>query len=174
MSRQGGAELVRATIGLLGEMEGSLHASQQALLAGDLTGIEQGTRQQIGLRKSLEILGTRPGRDLLCGDLLSGDRPSGDRPSGDLLPSDLQPGDLQPGDRALAAELGRAQMRVLQLGQIQAALLTRARRWSTILSNLLAGPDAGYVPSVGNMGPECGGWPQANPKPEEEPIKCRA
>jgi hypothetical protein len=40
----------------LGQLEDSLTASQEALLARDLGGLERWTREQIRLRRALEIL----------------------------------------------------------------------------------------------------------------------
>jgi hypothetical protein len=51
---------------LLGELEASLQASQRALLARDLAGLEERTGEQIRLRRSLEIVWSRaaaPGSD---------------------------------------------------------------------------------------------------------------
>jgi hypothetical protein len=49
-----------------------------------------------------------------------------------------------PADLAAAA-VGAAQRRVLHLGRVQAALLTRERRWLKSLASLAAGPTAVYL-----------------------------
>ena len=94
----------------------------------DLPGIEQHTSEQTRLHRELEILWSQNG-------------PSQDS----ALASDSKP--FEP---AWVAELGPAQLRVLQLGRVQAALLVRAQRRLRMLSHLLAGPGAGYAPPSSN------------------------
>ena len=96
----------------------SLHSSQKALLSGDVARLEQSTRQQIGLRRALKILWPENGAGS----------------------SEMHC------DPLLASELRTAQMRVLHLGRVQAALLRREQRWLRTLSNLLAGPETNYLP----------------------------
>jgi hypothetical protein len=50
------AGIAQASLALLGQLEDSLTASQEALLARDLGGLERWTREQIRLRRALEIL----------------------------------------------------------------------------------------------------------------------
>jgi hypothetical protein len=84
-------------------------------------------------------------------------------------------------DPAFVVEIRAAQMRVLHLGRVQAALLVRAQRWQSMLSNLLAGSETSYVPPGGSMA-RCIAWthlsgiPMANtPTSEaEERNQCRA
>jgi hypothetical protein len=106
----------------LRELEMSLRASQKALLSRDVLRLEQSTRQQIGLRRALEILW--PGNGMGSSEMHC--------------------------DPRLASELRTAQMRVLHLGRVQAALLRREQRWLRTLSNLLAGPEANYLPPALN------------------------
>lgn len=54
--RPSDAENSHAAIALLRELESSLCASQQALLMRDLAGLERSQGEQIGLRKSLDLL----------------------------------------------------------------------------------------------------------------------
>jgi len=83
-------------------------------------------------------------------------------------------------DPAFVVEMRAAQMRVLHLGRVQAALLVRAQRWQNMLSNLLAGPETSYVPTSGSIpqytGTHLSGIPIANtPTSEaEERNRCRA
>ena len=49
-------ELAAAAISVLLELEASLLSSQEALLARDLAGVEQGTREQVRLQRAFEIL----------------------------------------------------------------------------------------------------------------------
>jgi len=120
----GGAELIQASMAILGELESSLLIGQKALLARDLAGVEQATREQIRLRRALEVLWAR--------DVL---HPRNSDPT-----SRSEPGCESP----LATGLRAAQLRVLHLGRVQAALLARARRSLRMISNLLAGPEAIY------------------------------
>jgi hypothetical protein len=84
-------------------------------------------------------------------------------------------------DLVFAAEMRAAQIRVLHLGRVQAALLVRAQRWQSMLSNLLAGPEASYAPPIGNMAP-CIAWAHPSGIPSattdtseaEERDRCRA
>jgi hypothetical protein len=84
-------------------------------------------------------------------------------------------------DPAFIVEMRAAQMRVLHLGRVLAALLVRAQRWQSMLSNLLAGSETSYVPPGGSMA-RCIAWthlsgiPIANtPTSEtEERKRCRA
>jgi len=123
-----GAAIAQAASALLAEMEHSLAASQWALLTRDVAGMEQATSEQIRLRRSLEILWSRaPGlQDGARGD------------------------DATQLDPTLAADLRAAEWRVLYLGRVQAALLTRAQRSLRTVSNRLAGPEASYSPPIPN------------------------
>jgi hypothetical protein len=107
-----------AASALLAELEQSLEASQRALLSRDLEGLERETREQTGLHRSLEILSSRNG--------------ALDEPAPRI-------------DPAVAAGLRAAQWRVLYLGRVQAALLTRAQRSLRIVSHRLAGSEASYA-----------------------------
>lgn len=138
---QGGSEIAQASLALLTELEASLQASQQGLLSCDVARVERSTREQIRLCRALGILW-----------------------SGNAGASGMQC------DLALAAELRSAQRRVLHLGRVQAALLRRAQRWLRMLSNLTAGPEAGYLPPSGmatalfpEWPPSCGGKKEIGP-----------
>jgi hypothetical protein len=131
--------MTTARLAIVTELETSLRASQQALLTRDLDGIEQGMREQKRLERAFAILQPEPISN------------SHDRT---LLPAAASC------DPKLAGELRAAATRVLHLGRVQAALLRRARQSLTVLSNLLAGPEAGYGP------------PQPRQTLEEPP--CRA
>jgi hypothetical protein len=52
----GSDEPMRTCLALLGQMEASLHGSREALLARDLAGIEQGTREQRALAGEIEAV----------------------------------------------------------------------------------------------------------------------
>jgi hypothetical protein len=113
----------------VGEPEGSLQASQEALLWRDVARLEGCTREQSRLRRSLEILGSQ---DAGHSERIDSAEPVPQQQP-DLLPADLHPSDLRQydlplGDLALAAELRSAQLRVLHLGLVPAALLIWAQR----------------------------------------------
>jgi len=114
--------IAQAAGALLAEMERSLEASRQALLSRDVAGMELATTEQIRLRRSLEILWS---------------------------PVGTHGCHAQPADPDLAG-LRAAEWRVLYLGRVQAALLTRAQRSLRIVSNRLAGPEASYSPPIPN------------------------
>jgi hypothetical protein len=140
----GGAAFAEASVGLLRKLAGSLQSSQRALLSRDLAGIEQHTGEQIRLRRALEILWSQ-------------NLPQ----ASDPMPFDSMLNDPTPYARAGASELRLAQMRVLHLGRIQAALLTRAQRRARMLSHLFAGPGANYTPPAYNWLAERGAWSRA-------------
>lgn len=103
---------------LLQELEASLSGSRQALLALDLAGIEQGTREQVGLVRELQSF------------------PDMQMP---------QPGAETPSSpRETVEEVRRCEQSVLQAVRVQAALLARAQRKLLILANMLAGPSLDY------------------------------
>jgi hypothetical protein len=110
------AEMAQARVAALGELEASLQASQAALLARDVAVIEQSTNEQVRLQQALEGLWSRDGIG------------------------------VPESDPALGGELRSAQRRVLHLVRTQAALLRRAQCWLRTLSNMLAGPEAIYLP----------------------------
>jgi hypothetical protein len=139
-----GTAFAEAGGALLGELESSLQSSQRALLARDLAGIEQHTGEQIRLRRALEILWSK-------------NLPQ----ASDPMPFDSMLNDPMPYARAGASELRLAQMRVLHLGRVQAALLARAQRRARMLSHLFAGPGASYAPPACHWADERGAWPSA-------------
>jgi hypothetical protein len=115
---------------LLRELEASLRGSRQALLALDLAGIEQGTREQVGLVRELqrfpEPLMKMPGPGLRNETQGTG---ASERPAW---------------SREMAAEVRHSEQAVLQAARVQAALLARAQRKLRILANMLAGPSLNY------------------------------
>ena len=129
------AEIDGAQLQLLGNIEASLKVTQNALLAGEVSCLEEATRQQVGLHRDLEILCERDAA---------------------MLANLADSGDLR-----------AARMRVLQLGQVQIALLRRAGQRLRMISNLLAasadcnpagtgcGPKRFYLNSPPVEGREC-------------------
>jgi hypothetical protein len=120
-----GNELAVASLAILRELEASLAASQKALLARDLEGITQGTREQVRLQRALGIL---------WGKSMSAD-------------------EIGAPETALATQYGSepdefvaAAQRVLYLGRVQAALLARSQQTLKMISYLVAGPNATYEP----------------------------
>ena len=117
---------------LLRDLEASLGGSLQALLALDLAGIEQGTREQVGLVRELqrypEMRMPRPGQ---TGERREG----GTQETGAEVPT---------WSREMAEDVRHCEEAVLQAARVQAALLARARRKLRILANMLAGPSLNY------------------------------
>ncbi len=134
------AGMAQASLALLRQMEDSLNASREALLARDLARLEQGTQEQIRLRRALEILW------------------AGKHNEDADVPETLR-------DPVLAENLRAAQLRVLQQGRVQAALLRRAQRWLRVLSNLQAGPEAGYLDPTSSETRRP--WPGTTPSAEK-------
>lgn len=154
LSANGGSEVAPASLALLGELEASLQTSQQALLARDVARLEESTREQTRLQRSLQVLGSR--------DAAQGSDPTRY-------------------DLAFAAQLRAAQLRALHLGRVQAALLARAQRWLRVVSNLLAGLEASYVAPACHPLAQRPAWPPASSSAiastshrDEENDACRA
>lgn len=141
--------MARAAVALLAELEASLEAGQRTLLSRDLEGLERATSEQIGLHRSLQTLrshGAQNDGAQNNGAQNNGTQNNGARGNHGALGPGGAPGNHAPPlDPALAAGLLAAQWRVLYLGRVQAALLTRAQRSLRMLSNLLAGPEASYA-----------------------------
>jgi len=137
----GSAEAAQACLALLGKLEDSLAASQRALLARNLQGIESGTREQARLVDELSALcgageKTAPPADLRAA---GGDgEAAGD---GEVPGKNEVPGESQ---AALLCGVRAAGRRVLQSARVQAALLARAARRQKMISHLLAGPQQTY------------------------------
>ena len=115
---------------LLRELEASLSGSRRALLALDLAGIEQGTREQVGLVRELERF---PEREMQI-----------PRPAQELKKRMQESGEVPTCSQEVAEEVRRCEQSVLQAARVQAALLARARRKLRILANMLAGPSLNY------------------------------
>jgi hypothetical protein len=143
------AGMALASLALLRQLEDSLNASREALLARDLSRLEQGTDEQIRLRRALGIL--------LAGKNVGKNVGKNSDEGADAPPSLCDP--------LLAENLREAQLRVLQHGRVQAALLRRAQRWLRVLSNLLAGPEAGYLDPTSNETRRP--WPGTTPSAEK-------
>jgi hypothetical protein len=125
---KGNDELPHAALALFDELRGSLETSTKAVLQRDLAALEQATGDQRLLLLRLRALLPAP------------------QPANSALPE--QPPSI------LRNELCDAGHRVLQLARVQAALLKRARRFATVLSNLLASPQRSYAPSEFASGTE--------------------
>jgi hypothetical protein len=133
-------------LALLRDLEASLEATQKAVLARDLDGLEQSTREQKQLQRALAILWAE----------------SGTPPQASL------PTRLESCAPHLAAELRAAGMRVLHLGRVQAGLLVRAQRSLRMIAHLLAGPESNYSPVPAQME-----IPAQTPAPDRGERPCR-
>jgi hypothetical protein len=132
-----GDELGQAILLVLRQLEASLEASQAAVLAREVEGIERHTEEQMRLSRALTIL---YGESTFHAHQQH--HPASDFPA--ALPRMTT---------RLAADLRAAEKRVLQLTRVQAALLGRAQRFLRILTNLVAGPGASYGPGPLQSGP---------------------
>lgn len=114
--------------------------SQRALLARDLEGMERGTNEQIRLQQVLAMLLA----SAQAADGGPGDRGRGSSQfiSGQAISSEPKRG-FDPDATLIAAA-----HRVLHLGRVQAALLTRAQLRLKWISYLAAGPQTTYEPPV--------------------------
>jgi hypothetical protein len=126
-------ELRRTRLAWMGELEASLLGSRTALLALDLAGIEQGTREQIGLIREFDALRRRPPGE--AGELVLAVR---------ALELELE----------LEKELRRCGARILEAIRLQAALLARAQYKLRVLANMAAGPSVDYGPLLAHAGAE--------------------
>jgi hypothetical protein len=130
--------LIPERLKVLRELETSLNGSRRALLALDLAGIEQGTREQIGLvrelrrfpERAVKVKMIRRGREKLSGLEVEAQETGGN--------------ETVPWPREAAEEIRRSELAVLQAARVQAALLARAQRKLRILANMLAGPTLNY------------------------------
>jgi hypothetical protein len=122
-------EFAEGSLELLRKLETSLQTSQRALLSGDLAALQQETCEQLRLQRALEV--------------------------GSPTGAGTSDGYPEPDESASLTDLRAAQMRVLHLGRVQAAILARANRWLTTVSNLMAGPEAGYTSPAVRWMPPC-------------------
>ena len=144
--RTANAEIAQAKLSLLMELEASLQSSQRALLARDVACLEQSSGEQTRLLRALQI----------------------------FWPAHAPISDLERDDLAGGAELQAAQLRVLHLGRVQAALLARGQRWLRTIENLLAGPTTNYAPSAHARVPLGAAPPlrERNPRIATEEKEC--
>src|SRR5579863_8443882 len=123
------AERLRRRVILMGELETSLEASRNALLALDLANIENETRHQIYLIREFDL------------QLQASRTPAARERS-----AEPGCGGAQVAVPELEETLGRSQKRIFDALRLQAALLARARRKLRVLANMLAGPSGPYGP----------------------------
>jgi hypothetical protein len=132
-------------LALMEQLQASLGRSHRALVALDLGGIEQGTREQLALGRTLavefelaktELAKSQPAKTATAWWAAGGP---------DLLGSDLP--------RDLFRELRRCEWQVLQAARLQAALLRRAQRKLVIMANMLAGAERNYASGLASDPP---------------------
>jgi hypothetical protein len=129
-------EPLQTRLALMRRMYASLIGSREALLALDLAGIEQGTREQVELSLQLEEQIERGGASGENIRTLTGHSAGGSKARTTELDSELE------------KELRHGEHEVLQALRLQAALLVRARSKLRVLSNMLAGPSVNYGPPL--------------------------
>jgi hypothetical protein len=135
----GPSTLAGAGMAVLQGLESSLLTSVRALLGHDASVLDLATRDQIRLRRALEILWAWDGKQAGTGGH------NADRLAASGLSEEIE----------LAADLRAAQLRVLHLGRVQAALLRREGRWLHVLASLVAGPGANYGSAPGHNSTGC-------------------
>jgi hypothetical protein len=135
----GAMELAAASLAILQELEASLAASQQALLARNLEAMESGIERQQRLQRALAILwgmnqrgGNAAMNQLKTANSLELNENTLRQPI--LLPKELQ------GDARLQA----AAANILHLARVQKALLVRAQQSLRMIGHLAAGAQANY------------------------------
>ncbi len=135
-ARQEADQRVRNRLALMNQLQASLSASRTALLALDLSGMELGTREQVGLGRRLEA------------DFRPSIEPGGceNSSAGNWVDA------LTACDPKLADALGQSQREVLQALRVQSALLARAQRKLCVLANVLADPSVNYGPLLARNG----------------------
>jgi hypothetical protein len=126
-------------------LQASLSGSREALLALDLDGIEQGTREQIGLSIKLaeDIARAKRKRREEFGLPLE--------VVGEIkreIKQEMKP-EIEP---RMREELRQSQLGVVQALRLQSALLVRAQWKLRVLSNMLAGPSVNYGPPIARRG----------------------
>jgi hypothetical protein len=129
-------EALRPRLALMLRMQASLFGSRTALLALDLAGIEQGTREQVELSLKLEEEIGRGGAPAANVKTLTRHGAAGFTTRAPKLESELE------------KELRRCEHEVLQALRLQSALLVRARSKLRVLSNMLAGTSVNYGPPL--------------------------
>jgi hypothetical protein len=127
--REPSDELRQACLGLMRQLEASLHRSRKALLALDLVSIERETREQVGLIVEFDTVRQQAMTP----------RATGIRQPKDRVPA-------KGGEPELAEELRQSANRILNAARLQAALLMRARAKLHVLANMLAGTSIDYGP----------------------------
>ncbi len=120
-------ERLRVRVALLQALEASLEGSRKALLALDLSGIERGTSEQMGLIRELDAVAggaaERPPAGGRC------------RPMPEIDTSFV--GELE-------QEARRSAQRILEALRLHRALLARAQGKLRVLANMLASPSVPY------------------------------
>lgn len=129
---QGNGEMGQAALAVLDDLRLSLQAGIHALLARDVASLERATENQ---KRLLPLLGALLDPMSCQGSLAPG---SFESPSCNSL--------------ARVSRLREAASHVLRLGRLQAAVLKRAKRSLTVLSNLMAGSERVYTPAESPAG----------------------
>ena len=114
-------------------LEALMLASQRALLAHDVSLLEQLTAQQAQLQRALSALAERD-------------------PAHGARAAPTSRASSTPVHASVPGALRAAQCRVSRLGRIQQVLLARAQASLHVLANCLAGPHASYEPVGGSTG----------------------
>lgn len=152
----GADEIAGVVLGFLAELEASLQGSQKAVLASDGLTLENCTREQYRLHRTLEMLlwpqawpGTGAQQGVQKDVQKEAQKEARNEAQKDVRESSLpgKPRFVSECAPQLAAELLAAEGRVLHATRVQAALLQRVRQFQRILANVAAA-----------QGAPCGAW----------------
>ncbi len=137
---------LRVALQWMRELESSLQVSRKALLALDLAGIEQGTREQVRLIGALEGVLQRSAAPPETPERSTenpADNPVQNQAAQNQAVQNRASG-WPAGGAELEEELRRRGGRIREAARLQLALLARSRCKMRILANMLAGPRANY------------------------------
>lgn len=159
-----GAELARMRLAVMRELQTSLSGSQTALLALDLAGIEQGTREQVDLSHRLGCGIAQERAWLAKGRRRTGEQLARGGADTEIVDTKIIATEII--ETEIEEELRQGERRVWEALRLQSALLARARAKLRVLSNILAGPSANYSPPA----MPAGGTPRSFDFPRDERI----
>jgi hypothetical protein len=153
--------VAQVCLALLGELQASLESSQTALLALNVAGTEQGTREQMRLRLAFETLIFAEFTYPQTG--LPGEPWHGEESQKRELSKEEFPDELRSCTPELSRRLRAAAERTRELARVQAALLRKSQQFLCVLTNWMAGPGTVYGPHRA-----------ASPVVLADPIGCQA
>lgn len=136
--------VAQACLALLGELQASLESSQTALLALDVEGTEQGTREQMRLRLAFEAL-IFPASHRAQAELPAQEWHGEESQKRESTKEEFRD-ELRSCTPELSDRLRVAAKRIRELARVQAALLRRSQQFLCVLTNWMADPGTVYGP----------------------------